>query len=75
LYPWIFWMTARLEYFRQESQDFIIANHVLEHVINVIQSVRRWYEVLKPNGILYLSVPDWRFTAIRCAVELPSPIS
>jgi len=60
-----------LNTFAQESQDFIIANHVLEHVINVIQSVRRWYEVLKPNGILYLSVPDWRFTADQVRRRTP----
>jgi SAM-dependent methyltransferase len=55
----------------KESQDFIIANHVLEHVVNVIRSLQRWYEVLKPNGILYLALPDWRFTADQVRLRTP----
>lgn len=44
------------------SQDFIIANHFLEHSQNPIGTMERHLQVLKPNGILYLAVPDKRWT-------------
>jgi SAM-dependent methyltransferase len=39
------------------SQDFIIANHVLEHTPNPIQALVEWSRVIRPGGILYVSVP------------------
>jgi SAM-dependent methyltransferase len=45
-----------------ESQDFIIANHFLEHVQGTIRTIERHLQVLRPGGILYLGVPDKRFT-------------
>jgi SAM-dependent methyltransferase len=44
------------------SQDFVIANHFLEHCENPILTVRNLFRVLKPDGILYLAVPDKRYT-------------
>jgi SAM-dependent methyltransferase len=44
------------------SQDFIIANHFLEHTQDPIGTVRRHLDVLRPGGILYLAVPDKRWT-------------
>jgi len=43
--------------FQASSVDFLIANHVLEHTDNVIKTLLRWAEVLRPQGILFLSVP------------------
>jgi hypothetical protein len=51
-----------LESFSEHSQDFIIANHILEHVVNVIRTLMRWYNVLRVNGVLFVSIPDWRLT-------------
>lgn len=48
-----------------ESQDFVIANHFLEHCQNPIGAIAQMLRVLKPNGILYLCVPDKRFTFDR----------
>ncbi len=45
-----------------ESCDFVIANHMIEHTRNPIGTVENMFRVLKPNGILYLTVPDKRFT-------------
>jgi predicted SAM-dependent methyltransferase len=42
--------------------DFVVANHVLEHTRNPIGSVANMLRVLRPNGILYLAIPDKRFT-------------
>lgn len=44
------------------SLDFIIANHVFEHLDNPIRALKNWYNHLRPNGILFLAVPDKRFT-------------
>lgn len=45
-----------------ESCDFVIANHVIEHTRNPIGAIENMFRVLKPNGILYMAVPDKRFT-------------
>lgn len=45
-----------------ESQSFVIVNHMIEHCQNPISSLKHWLRVLKPNGILYLAVPDKRYT-------------
>jgi SAM-dependent methyltransferase len=45
-----------------ESCDFVIANHMIEHTRNPIGAIGNMFRVLKPNGILYMAVPDKRFT-------------
>ncbi|MBV9252050.1 MAG: methyltransferase domain-containing protein [Acetobacteraceae bacterium] len=45
-----------------ESQDFIIANHVLEHVEDPLKALRSVSRVLRGNGIAYLALPDKRYT-------------
>jgi predicted SAM-dependent methyltransferase len=44
------------------SQDFIIANHVFEHLDNPLKALIEWHRVLKGGGILFLTVPDKRRT-------------
>jgi SAM-dependent methyltransferase len=44
------------------SQDFIIANHVLEHANNPVRVLLNWGRVLKPEGIMLVTVP----VAARC---------
>jgi SAM-dependent methyltransferase len=44
------------------SQDFVIANHLLEHLPDPIGAFTEWYRVLRPSGILFLALPDKRFT-------------
>jgi hypothetical protein len=48
--------------FGESSQDFIIANHFLEHTQDPIGTIKRHLEVLKPEGILFMAVPDKRQT-------------
>ncbi len=45
-----------------QTQDFVIANHFIEHCQNPIQMLQNVFRVLKPEGVLYLAVPDKRFT-------------
>jgi SAM-dependent methyltransferase len=44
------------------SQDFVIANHFIEHCENPLLALDNMLRVLKPLGVLYLAVPDKRFT-------------
>jgi predicted SAM-dependent methyltransferase len=45
-----------------DSLDFIVANHVLEHVTSPIEALREWHRVLRVGGTLMLTLPDKRFT-------------
>ncbi len=45
-----------------ESQDFIVANHFLEHTENPIGTIETHLSKLKPGGILFYAVPDKRYT-------------
>lgn len=42
------------------SQDFVIANHVLEHFEDPIKGFKNMLRVLRHNGVLYLSLPEMR---------------
>ena len=44
----------------KEALDFVIANHVLEHLVNPIRFLEQCYQCLKPGGVLYLALPDKR---------------
>ncbi len=41
-----------------ESMDFVIANHMIEHSENPLLALQNWLRVLKKDGILYLAVPN-----------------
>jgi SAM-dependent methyltransferase len=44
------------------SQDFVIVNHFLEHTQDPIAALGTFFRVLRPGGVLYLSLPDKRYT-------------
>jgi SAM-dependent methyltransferase len=52
----------RLARVADESQDFVIANHFLEHCQDPIGTLLHFFRVLRDDGILYLAVPDKRYT-------------
>ena len=58
------WITSieQISGVSNDSQDFIVACHVIEHTRNPIKAIRRCFECLKPNGKLVLVVPDKRLT-------------
>lgn len=45
-----------------DSQDFIIANHFLEHTEDPVGTIETHLTKLKPGGVLFYAVPDKRFT-------------
>ena len=52
----------RLTKFEDASLDFVIANHMLEHVEDPIAALHHFLRVLRPGGILFLTLPDARHT-------------
>jgi predicted SAM-dependent methyltransferase len=51
-----------LEPIESFTQDFVIANHFLEHCQNPILTTENMLRVLKRKGILFVSIPDKRYT-------------
>ncbi len=51
-----------LRAFADASLDFVIANHLLEHIEDPIRALSEFWRVLKPAGILYMALPDRRVT-------------
>jgi SAM-dependent methyltransferase len=47
------------------SQDFVIASHFLEHCQDPIGTIKAMLRVVRPGGVLYVAVPDKRFTFDR----------
>jgi SAM-dependent methyltransferase len=47
---------------RDGTQDFVIANHFIEHCENPIDTLMNLVRVLKKDGILFMCVPDKRYT-------------
>lgn len=54
-----------LSAFAGASQDFVIANHLIEHLEDPVGGLREFHRVLKPGGLLFLCVPDARATFDR----------
>jgi predicted SAM-dependent methyltransferase len=52
----------RLSTIADESQDFVIANHFLEHCEDPLGALGNMIRVLRPGGVVYLAVPDKRYT-------------
>lgn len=46
----------------ENSQDIIIARHILEHCIDTLDTVKKWKKVIRPGGKLIVAVPDERVT-------------
>ncbi|HVS51931.1 MAG TPA: class I SAM-dependent methyltransferase, partial [Opitutaceae bacterium] len=48
--------------FRDHSLDYVVASHVIEHVANPVKALWECARVVRHGGIVYLVVPDRRFT-------------
>ncbi len=56
--------------FRSDTFDFIMANHVIEHVIDQSRLLREIERVLTPGGIAYMATPS-KYTLIEPHYRLP----
>lgn len=45
-----------------ETLDFIIANHLIEHTRDPIGTITNWLSKLRRDGIIFMAVPDKRYT-------------
>lgn len=43
------------------SQDFVVANHLLEHLVNPLRFLEQAHQILRDEGILWVAVPDKRY--------------
>ena len=48
----------KLDFIEDASQDFIIANHMIEHCEDPISTLRNFSRCLKSGAVAYLAVPD-----------------
>jgi SAM-dependent methyltransferase len=48
--------------FHDNALDYVASSHVLQYAANPVAALAECHRVLKPGGILYLVVPDRRFT-------------
>jgi len=55
-----------------ESLDFILASHVIEHTTNPLLAIKNAWEKLKPGGVFFMAVPhrDHTFDCKRTVTEL-----
>jgi len=49
---------AVLSRFADGSLDFVIANHVLEHIEDPLAALGHWLRVIREDGVLFISLPD-----------------
>jgi SAM-dependent methyltransferase len=52
----------KLDPIENDSQDFVIANHFLEHCQNPVLAIKNMLRVLKKDGIIFMAIPDKRYT-------------
>lgn len=57
--------------FGDETLDFVIASHLIEHLPNPLGFIKDCYRVLRQDGILYLVVPEKNFTFDRSRAVTP----
>lgn len=49
-----------LSFAENDSFDYIVHSNMLEHLANPVKALVEWHRVIRPNGILYMIVPDKR---------------
>jgi predicted SAM-dependent methyltransferase len=55
----------KLSMLADESEDFVIASHVLEHLVDPLAQVAEIHRVLRPGGVALILLPDRRLTFDR----------
>lgn len=63
---------TELELFSDDSVDFVISIHVLEHITNPIKALLEWNRIVKPGEFVFTAVPKRSKTFDR--YRLPTPL-
>lgn len=53
---------SELKNIPEESYDFLLSSHSLEHIANPIKALKLWHKLVKPKGEFILILPDKRNT-------------
>jgi SAM-dependent methyltransferase len=53
------------------SVDFVVANHLLEHLVNPVRFLEQCYQILVSGGLLFLGLPDKRHIFDRFRARTP----
>jgi SAM-dependent methyltransferase len=51
--------------FPESAFDFVVINHVLEHVANPVKAVREVFRICRRGGIVVIAIPDKEYTFDR----------
>uniref|UniRef100_A0A914PFI4 Methyltransferase type 11 domain-containing protein n=1 Tax=Panagrolaimus davidi TaxID=227884 RepID=A0A914PFI4_9BILA len=43
--------------FKNESYDFVISSHAIEHFFDPIKTIEEWFRVIKINGYIFMTIP------------------
>jgi ubiquinone/menaquinone biosynthesis C-methylase UbiE len=43
--------------FKDNTLDYVLSSHVIEHFVDPINTLNEWMRVLKPGGLIFLCVP------------------
>ena len=52
----------KLETFEDNSLDFIVSCHMIEHCRNPIGTIRNFISKLRSKGLIFMAIPDKRYT-------------
>jgi SAM-dependent methyltransferase len=63
--------TDRLSAFADESEDYVIASHILEHLADPLGQLADIHRVLRPGGVALILLPDRRQTFDRDRAATP----
>lgn len=56
---------SELSEIANETYDFVLSSHNLEHFANPIKALNEWLRILKQGGCIFLILPDKRYTFDR----------